>query len=123
MGSRCCSNEEYPRCGQRKSDELCGEWKQGKEAVKRVEGPSCSESSMVAEGPSPQAAEFASHRQDPETLHVKKKVDFVAKVEKKSRKIDVIVSTAERFLELQDFSAEELHGELSQAVPPSGPRT
>lgn len=115
MGSRCCSNEEYPRCGQRKSDESCGEWKQGKEAVKRVEGPSCSESSLVVE--------FASHQQDPETLHVKKKVDFVAKVENKSRKIDVIVSTAERFLELQEFSAEELHGELSQAVPPSGPRT
>lgn len=59
----------------------------------------------------------------PRNFTCKKKVDFVAKVEKKSRKIDVIVSTAERFLELQDFSAEELHGELSQAVPPSGPRT
>lgn len=40
-------------------------------------------------------------------------------MEKKSRKIDIIVSAAELFLGLKDLTSEELHGVLSRAVPPS----
>ena len=46
-------------------------------------------------------------------------INGTAKVERRSRKIEIIVETAERFLGLKDFSAKELHGILSQAVPPS----
>lgn len=74
-------------------------------AVRRVEGLSGPEEFMVVDRASLQAAGVASHQKDPEMLHVKK-VDFVAfiamvvnctaKVERKSRKIDIIVYAAER---------------------------
>ena len=44
-------------------------------------------------------------------------INGTAMVERKSRKIDIIVDAAERFLGLKHFSAED--GVLSQAVPPS----
>jgi hypothetical protein len=46
-------------------------------------------------------------------------INGTAKVERRSRKIDIMVNAAERLQGLKDFSAEELHGILSQAVPPS----
>jgi hypothetical protein len=87
------------------------------------------EESMVVDRPSLQAAAVAFHHQDPDILMVKK-VDFVAfihmvinataKVEGRSRTIEIIVEAAERFLGLKDFLAKELHGILppSQALEP-----
>ena len=75
--------------------------------------------------PSLLAAGVDFHQKDPDFLKVKK-VNFVvfmamvingpAKVERRSRKIEIIVEELERFLGLKDFSAKELHGILSQAV-------
>lgn len=93
-------------------------------AAERVEGANGPEGPMVVD--SLQAAGVGSHQQDPDILQVKK-VDFVlmamvingtAKVEKRSRKIDIIVDAAKRFLGLEDFSAMELHEKLSRAVLP-----
>jgi hypothetical protein len=40
-------------------------------------------------------------------------------VERRSRKTDIIMDASDRVLGLKDFLVEELHGVLSQAVPPS----
>jgi hypothetical protein len=92
-------------------------------AVKRIEGSNGPEEPMVVNRPSLQGL--------PDILHVKL-VDFVAfittvvngtaKVERKSRKITIIVDVAEQFLGLEDFSAEEMHGVLARAIPPSSLR-
>lgn len=66
---------------------------------------------------------------DTNTLIVKK-VDFVVFIEqemnctsqtnkKKSKKLDIIVKSAKRFLDLQDFTAKMLQGVLNEEVPPS----
>ena len=77
---------------------------------------------MVLDRPSPQAAGVVFYQQDPDILKVKK-VDFVAfiamvingtaMVERRSRKIEIIVDAAERFLGLKHFSVKESHGTLN----------
>ncbi|KAK6328805.1 hypothetical protein J4Q44_G00007830 [Coregonus suidteri] len=66
--------------------------------------------------------------QSKDTLCVKK-VDFVvifatvinctAQFSKKSKKLDIIVAAAEKFLGLKDFTSEDLQGVLSPEDPPS----
>lgn len=87
-------------------------------AVRRVEGLSGPEEYMVVGRPSLQVTEM---------LHVKK-LDFLvvmamvvngtAKMEKRSRRMDVIVDATEHFRGLKDFSAKDLHEVLARAVPP-----
>lgn len=67
---------------------------------------------------------------DPDTL-ILKKVDFdafivqvincTAQTNKKSKKLDIIVSAAERFLGLQELTAEALQGILFEDVSPCLP--
>ena len=46
-------------------------------------------------------------------------INGTAKVERRSRKIEIIVDAGERFLGLKDFSVKELHGILAQDFPHS----
>ena len=86
------------------------------------------EESMVLNRPTLRAAGVAFHQQDPDILKLKKEdivafiaivINGTAKVERRSRKIEIIVDVADWFLGLKDFSAKELHGILTQAVPTS----
>lgn len=67
---------------------------------------------------------------DPDTLILKKVdvdafivqvINCTAQTNKKSKKLDIIVSAAERFLGLQELTAEALQGTLSEDVSPCLP--
>lgn len=67
---------------------------------------------------------------DPDTLILKKVdvdafivqvINCTAQTNKKSKKLDIIVSAAERYLGLQELTAEALQGILSEDVSPCLP--
>lgn len=92
-------------------------------AVRKVK--EYSSASVAMETPHSSAVSAIRKVQDPGTF-VLKKVDFgafiamvrnrTAGVDKNSRKINVIVSAAERFLRMKDVMGEELHGGLTAAA-------
>lgn len=99
------------------------------EVVKRVKGAVGNSVEDMAVDALQPVASVLSQSGDLDTLIVKK-VDFVAfiatvinctaQVSKKSKKMDIIISAANMFLGLQDFTAEALQGLLSLGnVPPS----
>lgn len=80
---------------------------------------------MAVDAPEPENVLEGSWYTDPEKVDfeafIVQVINCTAQTNKKSKKLDIIVSAAERFLGLQELTAEALQGILSEDVSPCQP--